>query len=121
MKIIITESQLSNLMTEDNHYNVLSHFFDRVLKDFVVINDGNGYVRFYQPDSKFLSFHKNIFGNLWVSTDCDNWKRLTQYGRSFGVSKKEINKAIIKYFNDKYSDKFTGGNLIKDIKDDHLC
>ena len=30
MRFIITESQLSNLMTEDNHYNVLSHFFDRV-------------------------------------------------------------------------------------------
>jgi hypothetical protein len=37
------------------------------------------------------------------------------------VSKKEINKAIINYFNDKYSDKFTGGDLIKDIKDEHYC
>jgi len=120
MKIIITESQLSNLMTEDNHYNVLSHFFDKVLKDFVVVNDGEGYVRWYQPDSKLESFHKNRWGNLWVA-NCGDWKRLTQYGRSFGVSKKEFNKVLIDYFNDKYSYKFTGGNLIQDIKDEHYC
>jgi hypothetical protein len=120
MRFIITESQLSNLMTEDNYYNVLSHFFDRVLKDFVVENDGEGYVRWYPPDSKSLSFHKNRWGNLWVES-CGDWKRLTQYGRSFGVSKREINQVIIDYFNDKYSDKFTGGNLIQDIKDEHYC
>ena len=120
MKIIITENQLSNLITEDNHYNVLSHFFDKVLKDFVVINNGEGYVRWYQPDSKVESFHKNKWGNLWVA-NCGDWKRLTQYGRSFGVSKREINEVLINYFNNKYSDKFTGGDLIKDIKDEHYC
>jgi len=120
MRFIITESQLSNLMTEDNHYNVLSHFFDKVLKDFVVENDGEGYVRWYPPNSKSYSFHKNRWGNLWVA-NCGDWKRLTQYGRSFGLSKKEIIKVIIDYFNDRYSNKFTGGNLIQDIKDEHYC
>ena len=53
MRFIITESQLSNLMTEDNHYNVLSHFFDRVLKDFVVENDGD-YIEFVDKNIEII-------------------------------------------------------------------
>jgi hypothetical protein len=116
MKIIISEDQLSDLINQDNRYDVLTHLLNKVFKDFDVKNDGEGYVKWTHKDKDEVSFSKNVWGNFWIH-NCTDWKVLKRYGKYLNFSPEEFNNLLFQYLNENFSDTFTKGNLVRGIVD----
>ena len=118
MKIIITENQLSTLVTGDIPKGLLNQMFGKVFKYFTVTNDG-GYVHWVKDGNNESSFGKNKWGNFFVHSDyCDDWCELRRIKKILGLSRKDFEDYLMTYLNETFSDYFTGGNLVRGIKDE---
>jgi hypothetical protein len=118
MKIIITENQLSTLVTKDLPKGLINQLFGKFFKDFTVGNY-NGYVHWVRDGNNESSFGKNRWGNFFIHSEyCDDWLELRRIKRNFGLSTEEFYEYLITYLNETFSDYFTGGNLVRGIKDE---
>ena len=118
MKIIITENQLSTLVTKDVPKGLINQLFGKFFKDFTVTND-DGYVHWVRDGNNESSFGKNRWGNFFIQSEyCDDWLELRRIKRNFGLSKEEFYEYLITYLNETFSDYFKGGNLVRGIKDE---
>lgn len=118
MNIIITENQLSNLIFEDNLKGLLNQLFGKFFQDFTVINE-DGYVHWIKDGNFESSFGKNMWGNFFVHSDyCNDWLELRKIKRILSLSTKEFYEHLMTYLNENFSDYFTGGNLVRGIKDE---
>ena len=127
MKLIITESQLENLILDKGIFNVISGFFDRVFVDVVVQENKDSEV-FNWINLKFgkkhIFFQKNYWGNFWVfSTDpkkidrpsgYTTYKELQKYQKLFSLSDEDFQSLLIQYLNNKYGHMFPS-RLVKAI------
>ena len=127
MKVIITESQLENLMLDNGILRVISGFFDRVFDDLVVQENKDSEVfNWINPEfgKKHIFFQKNYWGNFWVfSTDPKNldrpsgyttYKELQKYQKLFSLSDEDFESLLIQYLNNKYGHMFPS-RLVKAI------
>ena len=127
MKVIITESQLENLMLDNGILRVISGFFDRVFDDLVVQENKDSEVfNWINPEfgKKHIFFQKNYWGNFWVfSTDPKNldrpsgyttYKELKKYQKLFSLSDEDFESLLIQYLNNKYGHMFPS-RLVKAI------
>lgn len=118
MKIIITENQLSTLVTKDLPKGLINQLFGKFFKDFTVTNDDR-YVHWVRDGNNESSFGKNMWGNFFIHSEyCDDWLELRRIKRNFGLSTEEFYEYLITYLNETFSDYFTGGNLVRGIKDE---
>ena len=127
MKVIITESQLENLMLDNGILRVISGFFDRVFDDLVVQENKDSEVfNWINPEfgKKHIFFQKNYWGNFWVfSTDpkkldrpsgYTTYKELKKYQKLFSLSDEDFESLLIQYLNNKYGHIFPS-RLVKAI------
>jgi hypothetical protein len=127
MKVIITESQLENLMLDNGILRVISGFFDRVFDDLVVQENKDSEVfNWINPKfgNKHIFFQKNYWGNFWVfSTDpkkldrpsgYTTYKELQKYQKLFSLSDEDFESLLIQYLNNKYGHMFPS-RLVKVI------
>ena len=127
MKVIITESQLENLMLDNGILRVISGFFDRVFDDLVVQENKDSEVfNWINPEfgKKHIFFQKNYWGNFWVfSTDpkkldrpsgYTTYKELQKYQKLFSLSDEDFESLLIQYLNNKYGHMFPS-RLVKAI------
>ena len=127
MKVIITESQLENLMLDNGIFRVISGFFDRVFDDLVVQENKDSQVfNWINPKfgKKHIFFQKNYWGNFWVfSTDpkkldrpsgYTTYKELQKYQKLFSLSDEDFQSLLIQYLNNKYGHMFPS-RLVKAI------
>ena len=127
MKVIITESQLENLMLDNGILRVISGFFDRVFDDLVVQENKDSQVfNWINPKfgNKHIFFQKNYWGNFWVfSTDpkkldrpsgYTTYKELQKYQKLFSLSDEDFESLLIQYLNNKYGHMFPS-RLVKVI------
>ena len=127
MKVIITESQLENLMLDNGIFRVISGVFDRVFDDFVVQENKDSEVfNWINPKfgKKHIFFQKNYWGNFWVfSTDpkkldrpsgYTTYKELQKYQKLFSLSDEDFESLLIQYLNNKYGHMFPS-RLVKAI------
>ena len=127
MKLIITESQLENLILDNGIFNVISGFFDRVFVDLVVQENKDSEVfNWINPKfgKKHIFFQKNYWGNFWVfSTDpkkldrpsgYTTYKELQKYQKLFSLSDEDFQSLLIQYLNNKYGHMFPS-RLVKAI------
>ena len=127
MKVIITESQLENLMLDNGILRVISGFFDRVFDDLVVQENKDSEVfNWINPEfgKKHIFFQKNFWGNFWVfSTDpkkldrpsgYTTYKELQKYQKLFSLSDEDFESLLIQYLNNKYGHMFPS-RLVKAI------
>ena len=127
MKVIITESQLDNLMLDNGILRVISGFFDRVFDDLVVQENKDSEVfNWINPEfgKKHIFFQKNYWGNFWVfSTDpkkldrpsgYTTYKELKKYQKLFSLSDEDFESLLIQYLNNKYGHMFPS-RLVKAI------
>jgi hypothetical protein len=127
MKVIITESQLENLMLDNGILRVISGFFDRVFDDLVVQENKDSEVfNWINPKygKKHIFFQKNYWGNFWVfSTDpkkldrpsgYTTYKELQKYQKLFSLSDEDFESLLIQYLNNKYGHMFPS-RLVKAI------
>ena len=127
MKVIITESQLENLMLDNGILRVISGFFDRVFDDLVVQENKDSEVfNWINPKfgKKHIFFQKNFWGNFWVfSTDpkkldrpsgYTTYKELQKYQKLFSLSDEDFESLLIQYLNNKYGHMFPS-RLVKAI------
>ena len=127
MKVIITESQLENLMLDNGIFRVISGFFDRVFDDLVVQENKDSEVfNWINPEfgKKHIFFQKNYWGNFWVfSTDpkkldrpsgYTTYKELKKYQKLFSLSDEDFESLLIQYLNNKYGHMFPS-RLVKAI------
>lgn len=127
MKVIITESQLENLILDNGILRVISGFFDRVFDDLVVQeNKDSDVFNWINPKfgKKHTFFQKNYWGNFWVfSTDpkkldrpsgYTTYKGLQKYQKLFSLSDEDFESLLIQYLNNKYGHLFPS-RLIKAI------
>lgn len=127
MKVIITESQLENLILDNGILRVISGFFDRVFDDLVVQENKDSEVfNWINPEfgKKHIFFQKNYWGNFWVfSTDPKNldrpsgyttYKELKKYQKLFSLSDEDFESLLIQYLNNKYGHMFPS-RLVKAI------
>ena len=127
MKVIITESQLENLMLDNGILRVISGFFDRVFDDLVVQENKDSQVfNWINPKfgNKHIFFQKNYWGNFWVfSTDpkkldrpsgYTTYKELQKYQKLFSLSDEDFESLLIQYLNNKYGHMFPS-RLVKAI------
>jgi hypothetical protein len=92
--------------------------FGKVFKYFTVTNDG-GYVHWVKDGNNESSFGKNKWGNFFVHSEyCDDWYELRRIKRILGLSRKDFEEYLMTYLNETFSDYFTGGNLVRGIKDE---
>lgn len=118
MNIVITENQLSQLITEDIPKGLIYELFEKFFKDFTVTNDG-GYVHWVRDGNNESSFGKNLWGNFFIHSDyCDDWLELRRVKRNLGLSRKEFESYLMNYLNKTFSDYFGDGNLVRGIKDE---
>ena len=118
MNIIITENQLSNLIVQDNFKGLLNQLFGRFFEDFTVTNN-DGYVYWTREGNNESSFGKNMWGNFFIHSDyCDDWLELRRIKRNLGLSTEDFYEYLMTYLNENFSDYFTGGNLVRGIKDE---
>ena len=127
MKVMITESQLENLMLDNGILRVISGFFDRVFDDLVVQENKDSEVfNWINPKlgNKHIFFQKNYWGNFWVfSTDpkkldrpsgYTTYKELQKYQKLFSLSDEDFESLLIQYLNNKYGHMFPS-RLVKAI------
>ena len=127
MKVIITESQLENLILDNGILRVISGFFDRVFDDLVVQENKDSEVfNWINPEfgKKHIFFQKNYWGNFWVfSTDpkkldrpsgYTTYKELQKYQKLFSLSDEDFESLLIQYLNNKYGHMFPS-RLVKAI------
>ena len=127
MKVIITESQLENLILDNGIFRVISGVFDRVFDDFVVQENKDSEVfNWINPKfgKKHIFFQKNYWGNFWVfSTDpkkldrpsgYTTYKELQKYQKLFSLSDEDFESLLIQYLNNKYGHMFPS-RLVKAI------
>ena len=127
MKVIITESQLENLMIDNGILRVISGFFDRVFDDLVVQENKDSEVfNWINPEfgKKHIFFQKNYWGNFWVFTTdpkkldrpsgYTTYKELKKYQKLFSLSDEEFESLLIQYLNNKYGHMFPS-RLVKAI------
>jgi len=127
MKVIITESQLENLILDNGILRVISGVFDRVFDDFVVQENKDSEVfNWINPKfgKKHIFFQKNYWGNFWVfSTDpkkldrpsgYTTYKELKKYQKLFSLSDEDFESLLIQYLNNKYGHMFPS-RLVKAI------
>lgn len=118
MNIIITENQLSTLITGDIPKGLLNQLFGKFFKDFTVTNN-DGYVDWTREGNNESSFGKNRWGNFFIHSDyCDDWLELRRIKRILGLSRKEFEEYLMTYLNETFSDYFTNGNLVQGVKDE---
>jgi hypothetical protein len=127
MKLIITESQLENLISDEGFFSVISGFFDRAFADLVVQENKDSQVfSWINPKfgNKHIFFQKNYWGNFMVfpnrSPNIDrpsghkNYMELLKYQKLFSLSDDDFQSLLIQYLNNKYGHMFPS-RLIKTI------
>lgn len=127
MKLIISESQLQNLVNNNEILRVISGFFDRSFDNLEVQENKDSEVfNWIDPKfgKKYIFFQKNYWGNFWVfSTDpkkldrpsgYKTYKELQKYQKLFSLSDEDFNDLLIQYLNNKYGHLFPS-RLVKAI------
>lgn len=127
MKLIISESQIENLVNDKGIFDLISVFFDRLFDNLEVQENKDSEV-FNWIDPKFgkkhTFFQKNYWGNFWVfSTDpkkldrpsgYTTYKELQKYQKLFSLSDEDFDDLLIQYLNNKYGHLFPS-RLVKAI------
>lgn len=127
MKLIISESQLQNLVNNNEILRVISGFFDRSFDNLEVQENKDSEVfNWIDPKfgKKYIFFQKNYWGNFWVfSTNpkkldrpsgYKTYKELQKYQKLFSLSDEDFDDLLIQYLNNKYGHLFPS-RLVKAI------
>lgn len=127
MKLIISESQIENLVNDKGVFNLISVFFDRLFDNLEVQENKDSEVfNWINPKfgKKYIFFQKNYWGNFWVfSTDpkkldrpsgYKTYKELQKYQKLFSLSDEDFDDLLIQYLNNKYGHLFPS-RLVKAI------